>query len=308
MMVSVGSAVARKGTVGVVLAGLLAAASMACAQAPGRSMREEVGSMQSATNEERREALEEILGDLGLAFEVERFVIAPREGYPRTEGANIVVTAGQGEGDIIVGGHYDAAWLDGGMLSGGAVDNASSVVVLAHLAALLSGSPPDHRVRVVFFDMEEIGLVGSRRFVERHRGEPIRAGVNLDVNGYGDTVVYGPASAEGNELLYSVMREHCALGLIACLEASAYPSSDHLSFQAAGIPNISFSLLPGEEAADLGRFMGPERVSLPEGFVPPVLQVIHSPLDTVDRIEDAALAESLRSLEAFIRRLDAALE
>ena len=48
------------------------------------------------------------------------------------------------------------------------------------------------RIRIVFFDMEEFGLLGSAQFVQAHRERPMRAMVNLDVNAFGDTLIFGP--------------------------------------------------------------------------------------------------------------------
>ena len=250
----------------------------------------------------RREALEAMLQDLGVSYEMEPFA------FNQTEGVNFVVTLGSGAADIVIGGHYDAVSLRGGALSRGAVDNAASVVILAHLAARLGDQNLRHRLRIVFFDMEEVGLAGSRRYIESHRGDTIRAAVNLDVNAYGDTVFYGPSAAPGNALLYDVMREHCAEARIPCLEFPAYPASDYLSFQAAGIPNISFSVLPATEAQELSLYLSGGRGAFPAGFVPRVLDVIHSPADSSDRVEAAAMDLALRSLEGFLRRLDAALD
>jgi len=308
----------RKGTQAALLAGLVLTGAFAGSQgppapaespAPVSPIVAAVGSMEAAgSNPGRRAALEAMLRDLGVPYEAEAFTIEARENYPRTEGANLVVTLGAGDSDIVVGAHYDAAWLPGAVLSGGAVDNAASAVILARLAGTLSGADLRHRVRIVFFDMEEIGLVGSRRYIETHAAETIRAAVNLDVNGYGDTVFYGPAAAPGNATLYDVVRDHCALERLRCLEFPAYPASDHRSFQAAGIPNISFSVLPALEAHELWLFLNGGAASFRPGFAPAVLRTIHSPADTADRIEAAAMELGLRSLAAFVRRLDAVLE
>lgn len=296
--------------VGVLLAGLLAAAGPARQSPPPSTsgpLTAAVAAMASDTNEGRRAALETILADLGVNYDVEPFSIPRRPNYPRTEGANLVVTLGSGNGDIVVGAHYDAVWLADGTLSRGAVDNAASAVVLAELARALRGGMFRHRIRIVFFDMEEIGLVGSRRYVEAHRGE-IKAAINLDVNGYGDTIFYGPASEAGNYLLYDLMRRHCYIEGLSCMEFPDYPSSDYLSFQAAGIPNLSLSLLPELEAHQLWLYENGGREAFRQGYAPRVLEMIHSPADTPDRVEEQALALGLRSLNGLVWRLDSLLE
>lgn len=264
-------------------------------------------SMSAESNVGRRDALESMLREFGVAWQIESFSIPRRETYPRTEGANLVVTLGQGERDLVIGAHYDAVWLPGGTLSRGAVDNAASAVVLARLAERLQGGSFRHRIRIVFFDMEEIGLIGSRQYVDAH-GVEVAAAVNLDVNGYGDTIFYGPAAAPGNAPLYDAMREHCVVERLQCVEFPAYPSSDYRSFQVAGIPNLSLSVLPRIEAYELWLYENGGRAAFREGFAPRVLEMIHSPADTPERVEESAIELSLRSLEAFVRRLDAVLD
>ena len=158
------------------------------------TMLDDVRRVEVDSNVGRREALEAILSESGVAYELEPFTIEPRRNYPRTEGANLVITLGEGESDIVVGAHYDAVWLRDGTLSRGAVDNAASSVVLARLAETLKDDPLQHRIRIVLFDMEEIGLVGSAKYIEEHESDTIAAAVNFDVNGYGDTLMFGPAA------------------------------------------------------------------------------------------------------------------
>lgn len=78
----------------------------------------------------------------------------------RATGRNLVVDL-PGEGGILVAGaHYDS-WC------AGAQDNAASVRMLFEmLAGFHRSRRPRHRFRAVFFDAEEIGLIGSRRHVE----------------------------------------------------------------------------------------------------------------------------------------------
>src|SRR5262249_29202545 len=121
----------------------------------------------STSNEQRFEAMTALLRARNIPFAVERFTIAqPVGAEPRTEGRNIVASFGTGAAQTVVGAHYDAARIPGGALSRGAIDNAASSVVLLQLADAFRSQPPTGRVTLVWFDMEEIGLVGSSRYVE----------------------------------------------------------------------------------------------------------------------------------------------
>lgn len=82
---------------------------------------------------------------------------------------------------VIISAHYDAWYL-------GADDNASGVAVLLEAARILSQAPPPARtIRLIAFDREEEGLIGSRRYVARHRDDRVAVVINLDAVGYSDS-------------------------------------------------------------------------------------------------------------------------
>ena len=61
-------------------------------------------------------------------------------------------------------------------------------------------------MRIVFFDMEELGLLGSAEFVQAHRDRPMRAMVNLDVNAFGDTLIFGPRAGANDTAVSGIAR------------------------------------------------------------------------------------------------------
>ena len=75
------------------------------------------------------------------------------------------MTIGTGTESIVVGAHYDAVRLPDGTLSRGAVDNAASSVILVRLAEALRTVDLPRQVKLIWFDMEELGLIGSRRYL-----------------------------------------------------------------------------------------------------------------------------------------------
>ena len=287
--------------------GILACIStVSCHSGPSlAAMLADVQNMEVDSNPGRREALTAMLEERGIPFELESFQIEPNRFVPRTTGTNIVVTIGEGSSDIVIGAHYDAIWLGGGTLSRGAVDNAASAVILTRLAETLQDETLRHRVRIAFFDMEEIGLRGSRSYIESHDADEIEAAINLDVNGFGDTLFFGPDSVESNAPLFDLMAASCEDYTFACRRFAAYPDSDHLSFQRAGIPNISFSVLPSDETDELWTFLNgtPEqRAAL--GRVPAVLALIHTSEDTSEHIDPTGMAITYRAVLDLVRKLD----
>jgi Zn-dependent M28 family amino/carboxypeptidase len=246
-----------------------------------------------------------MLDERGIAHQIEAFDIVDRETYPRSIGANLVVTLGEGDRDIVIGAHLDAVWLNAETLSRGAVDNAASTVILTRLAETLGGETLRHRIRIVFFDAEEIGLLGSRSYLARHEGDRIASAVNLDVNGYGDTLFYGPTAAEGNQTVHEAIAAVCAESTFACLEFPRYPQSDYASFQRAGIPNVSLSVLPLEEAEELRVAMnGTEEEIRALGGPPAILRLIHTPEDDSSHIDPAGMAIAYHAVLDLVLRLD----
>lgn len=60
---------------------------------------------------------------------------------------------------LLIGAHYDS--VPG---SPGADDNATGVAVLLELARAFAGQPGKSPLRLVAFDLEELGFVGSRHY------------------------------------------------------------------------------------------------------------------------------------------------
>jgi Peptidase family M28 len=92
---------------------------------------------------------------------------------------------------VILGAHYDCWYL-------GADDNASGVAVLLEAARILAQSaPPARTIRIIAFDREEEGLIGSHRYTDAHADERVVAVVNLDAVAYSDSTPGSQKSLPG---------------------------------------------------------------------------------------------------------------
>ncbi|WNG32298.1 M28 family peptidase [Archangium violaceum] len=80
---------------------------------------------------------------------------------------------------VVIGAHYDAYYS-------GADDNSSGVAAMMEMARLAAGKRFARTVRFVGFDLEELGLVGSTRYVQTHPEERIIASIVFDCIGYKD--------------------------------------------------------------------------------------------------------------------------
>ena len=293
----------------LLLPGLVGTAVGAQASSAGflEGMAADVARMATDTNIGRREILESILADRGIAFQIESFTIEEREDYPRTEGRNIIVTFGSGPRDIVIGAHYDAVRFPDATLSPGAVDNAAGSIVLTRLAEALAEETFEHRIVLAFFDMEELGLIGSSQYLTAHATQTIDAMINFDVVGYGDTLLIGPTADPRNAVIDAALRQACLDEGIEFLNYPAYPPSDDQSFQAAGIPNVSIGTLPAPEAHRLWLLLNsnPQGVFDP-AFVPRILQLIHTPADSPEVVDASAMNIAFRAALNLLRRLDRA--
>ncbi|KAK0350990.1 hypothetical protein LTR94_026787, partial [Friedmanniomyces endolithicus] len=246
------------------------------------------------TNAERTEVLVGFLTRLGFTPDIQVF----QGGNARTgpmEGANVVVTAGEGDKDIVVTAHYDAVKLRDGTLSQGIVDNVGSVMALMEAAKILDmaleGQPVAHRFVFVFTDQEELGLLGAKAFLEAHGKERIAAVINADVAAYGETVMYGENNGEQSGFVLEVLRGLCAERGFDCMPYPVYPPSDDRVFSEAGVPVVSLGTQDAVGAHQMWlAFNGGENNGLREGFVPPVFQRIHSTEDKLSYLKGVDVA------------------
>jgi hypothetical protein len=155
--------------------------------------------------------------------------------------------------NIVIGAHYDHLGFGyygsrdtsmEGRIHHGADDNASGTAVLLQVAQQLARSNPNPSRTIVFaaFSGEEVGLLGSRHYVE-HPPFPLsttRAMLNLDMVGRlrdNRLTVFGTRSA--SELSGIVNAAAPPLGL-EITESDRVGRSDHMSFYNKKIPSLHF--------------------------------------------------------------------
>jgi Zn-dependent M28 family amino/carboxypeptidase len=262
----------------------------------------------AGSNDARFEAVTKLLEARGVPFAVEPFTPpAGQRRDPRTSGRNIVVTIGAGREHVLIGAHYDAVHFADGSMSPGAVDNAASAVVLVRLAAALRRDAPPIAVRLVWFDMEEGGLIGSQQYAAAHAADRPLAMLNFDINGYGETVMFGQPQGSKAPALDRAMALACAAEALDCLRFPAMPPGDDRTFGKAGIPALSIAVLPAIEAHQAWlTFNAREKSGLAAGATLPIMQTIHTPNDTLEKVQPAAIDQQVRLAAALVRQLAAA--
>ena len=189
---------------------------------------------------------------------------------------------GEGGGVVMAGGHLDS--VPGGP---GINDNGSGAATLIEAAEAIGPDPPGARVRLAFWGGEELGLLGSRRYVSSlPRDERRRIGsyINLDMVGSPNAVpeLYADGDARLGQVLRGAARP--SLGKVPAGE-----SSDHAPFAAAGVP-VNGLYTGSTERGPGGRPRDP---------------CYHLACDTLDNVNRPVMLRMARAAAEALRRLSA---
>jgi len=284
------------------VAALLAVCTPVAAQ--DLDLRAQVAAFVQPTNEARTAVVVAQLRAAGFEPTVETFVGGTERSGPM-EGRNVVVTLGEGAREILLTAHYDAVKLRDGTMSHGVVDNAASVVGVIEAAKILRGKALNHRIRVILFDQEELGLIGAKKWIEAHGLTNVAAVVNSDVAGYGDTMMYGQNNGAQSVAVTRAVQAVCSARALQCVGYPEYPPSDDRAFSAAGAPVVSLGFQDEVGAHQMWlAFNGGEANGLAEGFVPRVFRLIHSGEDTIEQVDPATVRLAGDSYAAVVEELD----
>ncbi|MCC8407955.1 M20/M25/M40 family metallo-hydrolase [Mucilaginibacter sp. UR6-1] len=148
---------------------------------------------------------------------------------------------------VMLGGHLDS-W----QAATGATDNAAGCIVMMEAVRLLDslGLKPKRTIRIALWDGEEEGLYGSYNYVQKHfmdaakfKAKPeqskISAYFNLD-NGTGKIRgIFAQSNKEVAPIFAQWFKPFNSLGASTVTLSNA-GSTDHLSFDWAGIPAFQF--------------------------------------------------------------------
>lgn len=186
---------------------------------------------------------------------------------------------------VMLGGHLDS-WHAGT----GATDNAAGCAVMMETVRLIKtlGLQPKRTIRIVLWSGEEQGLFGSRNYVKNHFGDPatmqltpgqakVSAYYNLD-NGTGKIRgVYLQGNDKVRDLFQSWLTPFNDMGASA-VTINNTGGTDHLSFDAVGIPGFQFIQDPIEYNA----------------------RTHHSNMDTYDHLVPEDLKQAATIVAAFV--------
>ena len=205
----------------------------------------------SVTIPERNSALNRERARQFLASEYQALGFSVSE-HTYATGVNFIAEkAGTGSKYLIVSAHYDSIRDT----VAGADDDGSGVIAGLAVAKALAGCQLDHGLRIVAFDEEEDGLLGSKAYVSKLQAEgaiaTVLGDVQLEMLGYhtkadGGFLLVDCKSSEGDKpdskfLNDAVLRAISRGNLNLEPRDSCTSSSDHAPFWGAAVPAIVYS-------------------------------------------------------------------
>lgn len=189
---------------------------------------------------------------------------------------------------IVISAHYDHEGIKNGQIYNGADDDASGVSALFSFAEYFKLNPPKHSVILAAFDAEELGLNGSKYFVNHPKVplQSIMVNLNMDMISRSDKnelFVVGTRYNKTLKYLISNFKQSENVTLIAGhdgddkLENWTY-SSDHGSFHKKEIPFLYFGVANHED--------------------------YHTPNDDFEKIHPKFYIESVKNIITVFQQID----
>jgi hypothetical protein len=224
---------------------------------------EGIGAREAGTDEEKRTAefIETHLRQWNYRVTVQNFAFKERgqSGISR----NIIADIGNPEHPtIILAAHYDSTAMNLGSM--GAIDNGAGVAAMLAIAQVLTEKvPQNYNIRFIAFGAEEVGLSGSKHYVQNllthEKPNNIAAMINFDTIVGGDHVyvhsahskTYKECTTENYSSDTSIRNAVLSASNKVLGKSNKYtihpdyadypagetgPWSDHASFACAGIP------------------------------------------------------------------------
>ena len=235
---------------------------------------------------ERFRTIKQILKSKNIKF------IEQKYSYFNFKGTNIIVDVGNAKKHIILSAHFDV--ISG---SPGANDDASAIAILIDVIETLKKLKLKNKIRIIFFDDEEIGRFGSISYIKKYGLKNLLAVYHLELCGYGDAVGLWPIT--------KINENSCALKIIEEIlkEKNIYFErlgqlpvfwGDDLSFRNAGFKHaLCISVAPKEDKEAIKRFVNSNVFKIIFDFytgkIPKMFKLYHSPEDKSEYLSEKTL-------------------
>ncbi len=225
---------------------------------------------------------------LKRSYEQRFLFIEKRREYKATNVLGLIKGTKNPHKYIVISAHYDHEGIKKGKIFNGADDNASGLSALFSFGEYLKKNPPKHSVILAAFDGEELGLQGSKYFVENSMVslKNIKMNINMDMISRSDKNELYVVGVEENKQLKYIVKNHKhseKIKLIAGhdgyddLDNWTY-SSDHVNFYKKKIPFLYFGV---EEHEDY-----------------------HEPTDDYENIQPEFYVEAVKVIISVFKKID----
>ncbi|MGY0391472.1 M28 family peptidase [Bizionia sp. KMM 8389] len=225
---------------------------------------------------------------LVLNFEQHFSFETPNKTYKGTNILGYIKGKTEPEKYIVISAHYDHEGIKNGQIYNGADDDASGVSALFAFAEWFQNNQPNYSVILAFFDAEELGLQGSRYFVNNSI-VPLKSvifNINMDMisrNVSKELYVAGVKSHKHFQHVYGKLEPTDDIRIISGHDGTDNKqnwtySSDHAPFFMKNIPFLYFGV---EDHQDY-----------------------HKPTDTYENIHPEFYAYAVENIIGFFKELD----
>lgn len=202
------------------------------------------------------------------------------ESHPTTAYHVLGDVPGQTEEVIVVGAHYD-----GQDISQGARDDGTGTCLVLELARLFAPLRGQLRrtIRLMAIACEELGVLGSTKHVQAHRGEMKDLALMMNLDSAVGSAPKGFTFAGLDDVEAVLKRIAKETGYALRLSDRVVTASDNFPFFMAGVPAITM-LARGNDRAQ-GRGFG------------------HTPMDTLDKVDERDMKECAMVAARVLLRL-----
>ena len=176
-------------------------------------------------------------------------IVLKQDGDKKATSHNVIATipgTEKPEEIITFTAHYDSV-----IYSIGAWDNGTGSLTIMELMHYFNVNKPKRTLKFIWCGSEEIGLVGSRAYCEKHQEEMKNTLFNINVDMTGTLL--------GFEIAVCSCEESCAKYIDYLGKIEGFPiktsvdmySSDSSSFAVAGVPAVTFARLAPRGGAEI---------------------------------------------------------
>ena len=257
-----------------------------------------VKKLENKTNEERKNTITNKLNNKKIKYNIENY---------SNNGSNIIVEFGKGKKYSIASAHFDVV-----PRSPGANDDASAIAVLFKLMDTLKKIKLKNKIKIIFFDEEEIGRYGSLSYIEKYGLKNLIGVYHMELVGMGDSIGLWPiTNLNRDSYIIEIIEKVLKKKKIYLERVGNLPAfyGDDLSFREHGFKHaICISVVYEKDKEKIKSFI---KGSIPSiifkyylGLVPKMFKLYHSTEDKSKYLNESAMEMTADVLTESLINLD----